>query len=410
MKICVAAPIASNDVLDYLDPVSSPVPVGYEGAPLTGVLIGELLRAGHEVVAVTVDYRRPRGAPAVCLRGPRFEFHVLPGRRRAWRFNGRLPGRALDLFRIERALIAQVVRDCRPDVVHAHWTYEFALGAIDSGVPHVVTAHDSARQVLRHTRSPYRLLRGLMAREVVRKAQCLTAVSSYMADELKRAGATSVDVVPNPVAPYVLEAGYPRARPRAMAAAMVCNGWSRHKNPELALMAFALHRRQRPGAELHLYGADFGPGGAADRWATRVDLARGLQFHGPLPHKALIMQLAQHDLLVHPALEESFGVVLAEAMALGLPVVAGADSGAVPWVVGNGGTLVDVRDAKAICAAMSALLDDAPAYARCSAAARERAASTFSSRDVAARYLRVYRRCIENAGAARALPVQASLP
>lgn len=409
MKICIAAPIASVDVADYLDPVACAMPSGYTGAPFTGVLIGELLRAGHEVVAVTVDYRMPRGAQAVCLRGPRFEFHVLPGRPRAWRFNGLRPGRALDLFRLERARIARTVRGCRPDIVHAHWTYEFALGAIDSGVPHVITAHDSPLQVLRYTHSPYRLLRWLMSREVVRKATCLTTVSSYMAIQLRQMGAGTVAVVPNPVASHVFDAGYPRAQARSRAIGMICNGWGRRKNPEAALQAFALLLRREPAAELHLFGADFGPGEAAQRWAARAGLDEGLHFHGPTGHKALIAQLAQLDLLVHTALEESFGVVLAEAMALGLPVVAGAASGAVPWVVGAGGMLVDVCDPAAICSAMTTLLDDAQAYSRCSVAARERAASAFSSRDVAAGYLRIYRRCIGTAGSATTLPIHVSL-
>jgi glycosyltransferase involved in cell wall biosynthesis len=409
VKICIAAPIASIDVAVHLDAVPATMPSGYTGAPLTGVLIGELLRAGHEVAAVTVDYRMPRGAPAVCLRGPRFEFHVLPGRRRAWRCNGLQPGRALDLFRIERARIAQAIRACRPDIVHAHWTYEFALGAIDSGVPHVITAHDAPRQVLRYTRSPYRLLRWLMAREVIRKARCLTTVSSYMAEQLRQMGAGSVAVMANPVAPEVFDAGHPRARAPSLAIGMVCNGWSRQKNPEAALQAFSLLLRSQPAAQMHLFGADFGPGEAVQRWATRAGLGEGLHFHGPMAHPDLMTQLAQLDLLVHPALEESFGVVLAEAMALGLPVVAGRASGAVPWVVGDGGMLVDVHDPQAICAAMATLLTDERAYSGCSVAARERATSTFSARDIAARYMLTYRRCIDTAESAMPLPIPASL-
>lgn len=409
MKICVAAPIATIDVAGHLDAAPGTMPAGYTGAPLTGVLIGELLRAGHEVVAVTVDYRMPHGAQAVCLRGPQFEFHVLPGRRRAWRFNGLQPGRALDLFRVERARIAQAVRECQPDVVHAHWTYEFALGAIDAGVPHVITAHDSPRQVLRYTRSPYRLLRWLMSREVIRKARCLTTVSPYMAAQLRQMGAGSVAVVANPVATQVFDDGLPRARARSMAVGMICNGWSRQKNPEAALQAFALLLCSRPAAQMHLFGADFGPGEAAQRWAIRAGLDEGLHFHGPMAHQDLITQLAQLDLLVHPALEESFGVVLAEAMALGLPVVAGRASGAVPWVVGAGGRLVDVRDPPAIRAAMATLLTDAHAYSACSIAARERAGAMFSARDVAARYMLIYRRCIDTAESATPMPIHVSL-
>jgi glycosyltransferase involved in cell wall biosynthesis len=293
--------------------------------------------------------------------------------------------------------------------VHAHWTYEFALGAIDSRVPHVITAHDSPLQVLRYTRSPYRLLRWLMAREVIGKARCLTTVSSYMAEQLRQMGADAVEVVANPVASQVFDAGVPRSSAHSHSIAMVSNGWGRRKNPEAALRAFALLRRSLPHAQLHLFGADFGAGEYAERWAIRAGLDEGLHFHGQTAHKDLIAQLAPLDLLVHPSLEESFGVVLAEAMALGLPVGAGQASAAVPWVVGAGGMLVDVRDPQAIHAAMATLLTDAHAYSRCSLAARARATSTFSGRDVTASYLRIYRRCIATGEATASTPIPMSL-
>jgi hypothetical protein len=31
----------------------------------------------------------------------------------------------------------------QPDILSAHWTYEFAAAAIATGIPHVVTAHDA---------------------------------------------------------------------------------------------------------------------------------------------------------------------------------------------------------------------------------------------------------------------------
>lgn len=213
MKICIVAPIATRDVAPYLDDIPESAPAGYGGAPLTGVLIGELLQRGYNVSAVTVDYKLPNGARGAQLSGKKFDYRILPGRRRAWRFNGLLPGRALDFNRVERQRIAQAIVECAPDVVHAHWTYEFALGALDSGVPHLVTCHDAPGAVLRYTRSPYRALRYLMARDVLRRARHLTAVSPYMADSARRLGGRNIAVIPNPLADYVLMQGCPRPRP-----------------------------------------------------------------------------------------------------------------------------------------------------------------------------------------------------
>jgi len=390
LRIAIVAPIASADVAAHLDGVAQGLPAGYLGAPLTGVLIGELLRQGHQVLGITVDYRLGGQAPVVA-RGPGFELHVLPGRLRAWRFNGWQPGRALDAFRVERQALVATLAALRPDVVHAHWTYEFALAALDSGLPTVVTAHDSPRLVWRLTRSPYRALRLRMALQVLSRAKCLTTVSDYLAHELAPDAVATPVVVPNPVAPWIFEAGTERLRPAGQRIAMVGNGWGPRKNAEAALQGFAMLRQFNPRAELHVYGQDFGPGQAAERWATAHSIGGGVTWHGFVPHRSLIEALAGHDVLLHPALEESFGVVLAEAMALGLPLVAGARSGAVPWVAGPAQWLVDVRSPQAIRDALAEALSDPVRHAVASIAGRRRARALFTAEAVVEAYSALYR-------------------
>lgn len=390
LKIALLAPVATADVARHLDGPVAGLPAGYLGAPLTGVLIGELLRRGHEVAGITVDYRMPGREPVVA-RGPGFELHVLPGRPHAWRFNGWRPGRALDGFLCERQALVATLAAVRPDVVHAHWTYEFALAALDSGLPTLVTAHDSPRRIWSLTRSPYRALRARMARQVLSRAPRLTVVSDDLARDLAPDAPAAPMVVPNPVAPWVFALGSARVRAAGQRIAMVCNGWGPLKNAEAALQGFALLRQFNPRAELHAFGHDFGTGESAERWAAAHSIGNGVVWHGHLPHRALIDRLATLDLLLHPALEESFGVVVAEAMALGLPVVAGARSGAVPWVAGPGQWLVDVRSPQAIRDALATALSDPARYALASIAGRRRASEQFTAEAVVDAYLALYR-------------------
>lgn len=419
MRICIAAPIATADVWPFLAAGGTPArladcPAGYEGAPLTAVLIGELLARGHEVLGLTLDYLMPPQPEPVVLRGPRFEFRILPGRRRAWRGNEGRPGRALDLFRVERAALREQLEAARPDLVHAHWTYEFALAALDTGLPTLVTAHDAPSVVLRFSRSPYRALRWLMAREVLRRAPHLTTVSGYMAGELAGGYRGQIAVVPNPVAAHVLAAGRARAQPATRRIGLVCNGWGARKNPTVALQAFARFRAGTPSAELHCFGDDFGPGQQAERWAGSRGLAGGVHFHGRLPHAEMVARLATQDVLLHPALEESFGVVVAEAMALGLPVVGGRASGAVPWVLGAdaatgataAGVLTDVADAEALAAALAQAFD--AGYGARSAAGLAQARQRFGAAAVADAYLEAYARVIGHTPGPAAADGQAS--
>ena len=147
-----------------------------------------------------------------------------------------------------------------PDVIHAHWAYEFSLATLATKIPHVVTCHDSPFQIARMasrskpTISLYRWLRVAMARKVLRDAQCVTAVSPYMRDEVQPITTAKIAVVPNPVDDRALTLARARHAPAMPRLAMVCNGWGAWKNPQPALLAFAEFRKSRaPGRTASLW-------------------------------------------------------------------------------------------------------------------------------------------------------------
>ena len=160
------------------------------------------------------------------------------------------------------------------------------------------------------------------------------------------------------------------------------------------MKAFAKFHTIHPDSELHLYGQDFGAGQTAESWANKKSCTEGMVFHGAIPHRKLMDAISNSDLLLHPALEESFGLSIAEAMSMGLPVVAGEASGAVPWVVGDGGVLCDVREENAIYQAIEQVLEPEN-YVRCSVAARVRVESMFTVSAVASAYLEAYQLAID---------------
>lgn len=399
MKIGIAGHIATDSIARFLEGDATGLPRGYYGAPLLGTLIGELLERGHSIVAYTTSSDMPTST-SVTASGDRFKITYCAARPRAFRYSNGHWGRAADAFKHERASLIQAMQDDALDLVHAHWSYEFALAAIESGLPHLVTCHDVPQVVLRHAPNPYRLVRYFMARRVLRQAKYLTAVSPYLKQKIEGYARVPISVVPNPLPvhpAHLVESNrqYDSARPRI---AMVLNGWGALKNPQPALRAFAALRRRFPAAELSIMGIDYGPGGKAESWAQAQGLTAGVHFIGKLPYPMLLAKLAESDLLLHPSLEETFGMSVAEAMSLGVPVIGGQASGAVPWVIGRGGVVTDVTSDSAIESALVSLLSDQTLHQRYAEEGRTRANNSFRAAQVTEAYESNYTIILHQAG------------
>jgi glycosyltransferase involved in cell wall biosynthesis len=397
MRIGIAGPLGTPDVEHLLDGDTSHLPREMVGASLLVTLIERLLAMGHEVVAYTTDPQlRPRPPETMQAQGKGLTVHYLPRRRHALRPDRGALGRMTDLFALERRTLAHAMREDPPDIIHAHWSYEFGGAAIDSGLPYLLTCHDSPTAILKNMRDLYRLGRWVMAREILRKAKDVTVVSPYLVNELAGFLRSTPVVIPNPIPDRLFANGRVRTTrdytcqpPRL---AMLLNGWTNLKNPIPGMQAMLRVKAAYPGAELHLFGPGFGVNESAAKWATTKGCEEAFVFHGWVPYGEATQALSEMDMLLHPALEESFGMTLGEAMALGVPVVAGEHSGAVPWVTNQGeaGALVDVCSAEAMAEAVMALLSDPVRYREASSKGLARANSMFSAKAVANQYVELY--------------------
>jgi phosphatidylinositol alpha-mannosyltransferase len=114
---------------------------------------------------------------------------------------------------------------------------------------------------------------------------------------------------------------------------------------------------------------------------------------GPVSHERLLEELSRADVVAAPSLRgESFGLVLAEAMAAEVPVVA-SDIPGYRDVLRAGGVLVPPGDPAALAAALDRLLADEEERRRLGQAGRREAAQYAWPR-IAARVLEVYERCL----------------
>jgi glycosyltransferase involved in cell wall biosynthesis len=120
--------------------------------------------------------------------------------------------------------------------------------------------------------------------------------------------------------------------------------------------------------------------------------SRGVRFTGALPAAEVRERMLDARALLFPTnWYEPFGLVAAEAMAAGLPVV-GSDIGAVPEVLGDdGGWLVPPGDAPAWVTALETVMHDDTSLDERGAAGRRRFEALFSAPAAAAELERAYR-------------------
>jgi glycosyltransferase involved in cell wall biosynthesis len=118
------------------------------------------------------------------------------------------------------------------------------------------------------------------------------------------------------------------------------------------------------------------PGFAAAVRERALGLGGRVRFAGPRTGAALARAYAAADLLVLPSRAETYGLVVGEALARAVPVLA-SDVGGVGEALGPGGAglLVAPGDAAALGTALRRWLEDAGLRARLRGAARERRAT-----------------------------------
>jgi glycosyltransferase involved in cell wall biosynthesis len=226
--------------------------------------------------------------------------------------------------------------------------------------------------------------------EPLLRADRLISVSEHARSILHNRGvpAARIRVVP-PGFDRLPKRGGDKPPVRGTAVRALCVAqWIPRKGILDLVRAWTLH--ERPGVALELVGeTDVDPVYAASVRAAVADAS--ITVSGPVDDAALGAAYASADLFVLPSRYEGYGVVYAEALVHGLPVVA-CNVGPVPELVGEeAALLVPPGDVEALSGALDLLLEDAALRDRMSAAALRRAEELPRWRDTTVGFLRVLR-------------------
>lgn len=311
---------------------------------------------------------------------------------RSWKARWRL----LQFVRASRAALRRECNGWHPDVVHVHWWvpggFAFWPGQrLDA--PIVLTSHGTDLFLLDRFPAARQV-----ARSVFRRAAQVTVISTPLVERVEALGVPRerVTVLPMPLTTGRFEptVGVPRIPDQLLFVGRLVE----RKGAEYAIRAIAALRGQ--GREVRLVVVGDGPERPKlEALATELGVADSVRLAGALPHDAVAAHYRSASALLMPAVtdwkgeQEGFGMVLVEAMASGLPIVA-SRSGGIPDVVidGETGLLVPERDAAALASAATRLLDDPMLSARLAEGGRERLQERFAPERIAQGFDAVYRR------------------
>jgi len=139
-----------------------------------------------------------------------------------------------------------------------------------------------------------------------------------------------------------------------------------------------------------------------------LGLGERVRFLGFVPNEELPRYYRRSDIFVLPSETESFGLVFAEAMSCGLPILA-SNVGGIPETVRDGidGLLCPPGDPASLRKNILRLIESAPTRAEISISQRQRILEHYPWEHIAARYAEVYRSVLASHGTATAGPRKA---
>jgi glycosyltransferase involved in cell wall biosynthesis len=340
------------------------------GSPLGGIFQHHqaiaLRRAGFKVGVIGVGVVTPRFLFRSYPYPELDESHGFPVYRRYvrrliphrwWSISG-----AIALYtRLGLDLYERYVRENgHPDIVHAH-NFRFAAFVADAireshGVPFVITEHNSKWRsgADRGTLDALKATAG--------HSRGITGVSHALAHWIERdLSLVEVGVLPNIVDSAFLDAPLERRHivhgaPRFLSIGFLTD----NKNHASAIRAFAA-RFADSGATLRI-GGDGPERASLERLVATLQLGGQVTILGHLSRPQVVAEMQAANCLVLSSRYETFGVVLIEAMAMGLPVVSTRSQGPEDIVKESNGVLVAPDDSAALGDAMAHMAEHLADY------------------------------------------------
>jgi glycosyltransferase involved in cell wall biosynthesis len=234
----------------------------------------------------------------------------------------------------------------------------------------------------------------MQARDVFYHAGKLITVSRKLAEDIKGyTGGRDIQVIPNMVDTEFFKV--PGGRRSADPFRFLFVGFlTPNKKVDELIRAFAAQFGKTPGVNLEIAG-DGNHRGELERLADELGVSDSVNFAGMLSREQVRDSMHRANALVSASEVETFGVVLLEAMATGLPVIITRCGGPEEFVTDDVGRLVDLGDRTQLQQAMAEMIDGYDNWLDAAPDIRAYVESLYGERTVGAKIVEVYNSVIQ---------------
>jgi glycosyltransferase involved in cell wall biosynthesis len=296
--------------------------------------------------------------------------------------------------------VRKKLKEIQPDIVHAQGTErDCSISAVFSGFPSVLTLHGNMRVLAKlHRAKPwsYLGLAAILENLALRRAGGVICITTYTEENVRNLTSRTW-IIPNAVDPSFFSVNNEPEEPRIiLCVGLVCS----RKNQNALIDALAPLSNEIDFRLLFLGNA---PSNSSyvETFFRKISQFTWVSYGGFAGRDALKAALAKASLVVLPSLEDNCPMVVLEAAAAGVPVVA-ARVGGVPDLVKHevNGLLCNPVDAESIRNNVRQVLtrrDQAQAFAQ---EGKRRAQEQFHPVFIARRHTAIYRELLERHRAA----------
>jgi glycosyltransferase involved in cell wall biosynthesis len=291
----------------------------------------------------------------------------------------------------------QKLREIQPDIVHGQGTErDCAISAVSSGFPNVLTIHGNMRLIAKvNSAKPFSFfwLAAKLESLTVPRSHGVVCITRYTEDAVRNL-ARRTWVVPNAVDAsfFQVNAQPPTEKaPRILCVGQVCL----RKNQNAFIRA--LDSLTPHGKFEVLFLGHAQAGSAYDDEFLRLVRERPWCAYGGVANREQLKgYLREATALALPSLEDNCPMVVLEAMAAGVPVMA-ANVGGLPDLVEEGktGFFCDPLDSRSMAEALGKILQNRSFAGELARRAREEAWARFRPEIIAQRHVGIYREVLK---------------